>query len=141
MIPIVGLIPIIGKAIGKALGIVDKFISDKDKATELKAAIESLVLVQGHDELVKELDGQVKIILAEAKGGWLQRNWRPGIMALFALIIANNYVVNPYLSAIFGIDIVMPIPPDMWTLLKLGIGGYIVGRSTEKVVKEWKNRQ
>ena len=97
---IIGLIPIIGKAIGKALGIVDKFVPDKDKAAELKAAIETLILVQGHDELVKELEGQVQIILAEAKGGWLQRNWRPGIMALFGIIIANNYILNPWLEAI-----------------------------------------
>jgi len=30
------------------------------------------------------------------------------------------------------------IPPDMWDLLKLGIGGYVVGRSVEKGVKVWK---
>jgi len=138
---ILGLIPIIGKAIGQALGIVDKYIPDTNKAAELKAHIESLILVQGHDELVKELEGQVQIILAEARGGWLQRNWRPGLMALFGINIANNYIFNPYLSAMFGIDIMMEIPPDMWVLLKIGIGGYIVGRSTEKSIQLWKNNK
>lgn len=30
------------------------------------------------------------------------------------------------------------IPPDMWDLLKLGVGGYVVGRSAEKSIKTWK---
>ena len=30
------------------------------------------------------------------------------------------------------------IPPDMWDLLKLGVGGYVVGRSAEKGIKAWK---
>ncbi|MCS7280543.1 MAG: hypothetical protein NZ583_02795 [Desulfobacterota bacterium] len=32
----------------------------------------------------------------------------------------------------------LEIPPDMWTLLEIGIGGYVVGRSAEKIVKTWK---
>jgi len=26
------------------------------------------------------------------------------------------------------------IPPDMWQLLKIGVGGYVLGRSGEKIV-------
>lgn len=54
-------------------------------------------------------------------------------MCLFGVIVANNYVVAP----IFGTT-QAEIPPDMWDLLKLGVGGYVVGRSTEKAVKLWK---
>jgi hypothetical protein len=35
----------------------------------------------------------------------------------------------------------LPIPPledQFWSLLNLGIGGYVVGRSAEKVMKEYK---
>ena len=32
----------------------------------------------------------------------------------------------------------LEIPPDMWGLLKLGLSGYIVGRSGEKMVTAWK---
>ena len=28
----------------------------------------------------------------------------------------------------------LPIPADMWELIKIGMGGYIIGRSAEKVV-------
>ena len=35
----------------------------------------------------------------------------------------------------------LPVPPledEFWSLLNLGIGGYVVGRSAEKVMKEYK---
>jgi len=31
------------------------------------------------------------------------------------------------------------IPPDMWELLKLGVGGYVLDRSVEKGVRVWKS--
>ena len=39
---------------------------------------------------------------------------------------------------IFDVDVVMTIPPDMWALLKIGLGGYVVGRSGEKIAQVWK---
>jgi hypothetical protein len=30
------------------------------------------------------------------------------------------------------------LPPDMWALLKIGVGGYIVGRSGEKIARSLK---
>jgi hypothetical protein len=32
----------------------------------------------------------------------------------------------------------VPLPPDMRDLLKIGVGGYVVGRSVEKGVRVWK---
>ena len=34
----------------------------------------------------------------------------------------------------------LAIPPDMWDLLKIGIGGYTVGRTVEKSVKSYKEK-
>ena len=56
----------------------------------------------------------------------------------FVFIIANNYILYPYLSLFFTEAPVLAIPPDMWDLLKIGLGGYVVGRSGEKMVKAWK---
>lgn len=84
-------------------------------------------------------EGQASIIVQEAKGGWLQRNWRPMLMCLFGIIIANNYIVHPYIALFWpGKSVMMEIPEAMWGLLKIGVGGYIVGRSTEKAVQMWK---
>ena len=56
-------------------------------------------------------------------------------MLIFVAIIANNYIIAPYIQVLFGkqFTVFLPIPPDMWGLLKLGIGGYILGRSAEKI--------
>ena len=84
------------------------------------------------DQAVEDKDAAV--IRAEATGeSWLQRNWRPLLMCLFGVIIANNYIIVPLFSTPKA-----DIPPDMWELLKLGVGGYVVGRSVEKGIKVWK---
>ena len=62
------------------------------------------------------------------------------MMLSFVGVVVNNFMIAPYLK-MFGVPyIVMEIPPDMWDLLKLGISGYIVGRSTEKGIKAWKEK-
>jgi hypothetical protein len=73
---------------------------------------------------------QSSVIVAEAQGqSWLQRNWRPGLMVIFAGII---------LSAWFGY---MPrnLPngflDHLWGLLETGIGGYVIGRSVEQTAR------
>jgi len=55
-------------------------------------------------------------------------------MLVFVAIIANNYIVAPYLQAMFHVGLTLTIPPEMWDLLKLGSGGYVAGRSMEKAV-------
>lgn len=87
---------------------------------------------------VEQIHAQTKIIVAEAQGSWLQRNWRPMLMCLFGVIIANNYLLYPYMALFLENPPLMEIPPDMWSLLKIGLGGYVVGRSVEKAAKEWK---
>ena len=136
--PLLAALPMIGKIVapllGKVVDVVDQAVTDKDLAAQIKAQIQVKSMEIDHSEFVTEITEQSKVIQAEATGtGWLQRNWRPGIMTLFGLIILNNYILNPWLSAMFDINIMMDIPPEMWALLKLGIGGYIAGRSVEKV--------
>ncbi|MCK5018668.1 MAG: hypothetical protein KAS32_16525 [Candidatus Peribacteraceae bacterium] len=88
----------------------------------------------------RTIEAQSSIVVAEAKGHWLQRNWRPMLMCLFGIIIANNYIIHPYVNAIWpDTSVMLTIPPDMWSLLKLGVGGYIVGRSVEKGIEKWKS--
>lgn len=121
---------IIGPLLTGLLSVVDKAVEDKDQATAIKARLNELALSGS----MKELESAVKIIVAEAQGdSWLQRNWRPLLMVLFGAIIANNYIVVPIFNTPAA-----DIPPDMWDLLKLGLGGYVVGRSVEKGLKTWK---
>jgi hypothetical protein len=120
----------------KGLDIIDELVEDKDLAAQLKAKIKERMLQIAHSEFVALLQAQSNIIMTEAKGdSWLQRNWRPVTMITFVAIIANNYIIAPYAGMLFGeqYQIMLEIPPDMWGLLKLGLSGYVVGRSMEKI--------
>ena len=121
---------LIGPLVGGLFGLIDKTVEDKDQAAQIKSNLQTMVLTGQ----MKEIEAAASIIQAEAQGeSWLQRNWRPLLMCLFGLIIANNYLVVP----LFGTPMA-DIPPDMWELLKLGVGGYVVGRSVEKGVRVWR---
>lgn len=121
--------------IGLGLSLIQRLFPDKKSRDE--ATLKLLDLEQSG--ALKEMATRANIIITEAQSGsWLASNWRPMLMVLFGIIIANNYVLAPYLHG-FGLPSVsVPIPPDMWQLLKLGVGGYIVGRSVEKGIKSWK---
>lgn len=69
------------------------------------------------------LESKSKIITAEAQGqSWIQRNWRPITMLTFlGLVVFDAFGVLPFRLA-----------EDAWTLLQLGLTGYVVGRSVEK---------
>jgi|HubBroStandDraft_5_1064220.scaffolds.fasta_scaffold53318_2 hypothetical protein len=115
---------------------VDKAIPDQDLGARLKASIQTAVLSAN----AEELQAQAGIVADEAKGeSWLQRNWRPMTMLVFVFIVANNYIIAPYLQAVFNWSVPLQTPPDLWALIKIGLGGYVVGRSAEKCVTAWKN--
>ena len=115
--------------------LMDKFFPDKNEAAKAKLR---LVEMEQNGEL-EELKGAIQIITAEAQSDhWLAANWRPLLMCLFGVIIANNYILYPYLSLLFEAAPKLDIPPDMWQLLKIGVGGYVVGRSGEKMINLYK---
>ncbi|HEY3645503.1 MAG TPA: 3TM-type holin [Gammaproteobacteria bacterium] len=116
---------------------VDKAIPDQDLGAKLKASIQTAVLSAD----AQALSEQAGIVTAEAKGeSWLQRNWRPLTMMVFVGIVANNYIIAPYIGLFApSYKLILDTPPDLWALIKIGLGGYVVGRSAEKCVASWKN--
>ena len=115
--------------------LLDKFFPDKDEANKAKLA---LMQMKENGELA-ELQTSAGIVTAEANSEhWLAANWRPITMLTFVFIIANNYIIYPYLSLFFAEAPILEIPPDMWELLKIGLGGYVVSRGVEKSIKNYK---
>jgi hypothetical protein len=127
-----------GQAIKGVTDLVGQFVEDKDKSNELETAIKSKLL--GLEQAV--ITAQKEVIVAEANSqSFIARNWRPIMMLTFVSIIANNYILFPYITLFGGTAITLEIPPDMWGLLKIGVGGYVLGRSGEKMVESYaKNR-
>ena len=133
--------PVLGTIVSKGLDIIDDLVPDKDLAAKLKAAFKHKILDQDHSEIMALIQGRVEIILAEAKGGILQRNWRPILMLTIVFIVANNYVIYPYISLFGGPAIVLELPDRLWSLMMIGLGGYVTGRSAEKIVQNLKGKE
>jgi hypothetical protein len=131
-------VPVVGKIISTVTGIIDKTVEDKDQAAKLKADLQTQLLQGDFSVAEKELDARMQVLVAEAKGeSVLQRNWRPILMLTFTYIIAHNFIFAPIIQS-FGYPLpTLAIPPDLWGLLKLGLGGYVLARSGEKMVQAW----
>jgi predicted MFS family arabinose efflux permease len=127
-----------GEAVKGVTDLVGQFVEDKDKANELETAIKSK-LIGLEQEVVR---AQRDTIVAEANSqSFIARNWRPIMMLTFVFIIANNYILFPYVQLFGGTALELEIPDAMWGLLKIGVGGYVMGRSGEKMVESYaKNR-
>ena len=127
-----------GDAVKGVTDLVGQFVEDKDKANELETKIKNKLLSLEQEVITAQRD----VIVAEAKSqSFIARNWRPIMMLTFVGIIANNYILFPYITLFGGTATTLEIPPDMWALLKIGGGGYVMGRSGEKMVESFaKNR-
>jgi hypothetical protein len=110
----------------------------KNELRQLENEITSKVL----DYEKELLQSKTELVGAEIRGkSWLQRNWRPLLMLAVVAIIVNNYILFPYLSA-FGVEEaqMLELPTGLWTLLTTGVGGYVVGRSGEKISENLKKK-
>jgi len=122
------LAPIIGD-------LVKRLIPDGDKSLDVEKEIK-LALLENTDSL-EALRG--KIVLEEAKSSsWLTSTWRPLLMMVIVAIVAVNYLIFPVLNLFIGQKLMIDLPVELWNLLQIGVGGYIVGRSGEKMVDTWK---
>jgi hypothetical protein len=115
-------------SIGNAIDKIDK--SDEKLELQLKYK-ELLMNMEGAciDYESKLLENKSKIIESEVKGeSGLQRNWRPILMCICMLIIFTNYVLVPFFHITPAI-----LDEHIWNLMDLGVGGYVAGRSLEKI--------
>lgn len=113
-------------------GVIDKAVTDKDKAAEIKANLQMQMLDQ-ESQLMKSA---ASIIEAEANAdSWLTKSWRPITMLTFLALMCFYWLgfAPEYLSN--NPDLVA----SLFTILQVGIMGYVGGRSVEKGVKIWKD--
>jgi hypothetical protein len=98
-------------------GLIDKFWPDANEADR-----------QRLQQFLAVFTAQADIIRAEAASEhWLAANWRPLLMLTFgALIVARWFGwAAPELSEAEYLK--------LWSIVEFGIGGYVVGRSAEKI--------
>ncbi len=118
----------IGSIFKPAADLVDNLHTSEEERLNIKSqmfAIQSQLTGKMMDYEAKLVESKTKIITAEANGAsWLQRNWRPITMLTFlVLVVADTFGLTTFRLA-----------DQAWSLLQLGLGGYVVGRSAEKIV-------
>jgi len=109
------------KDIGKVID--DIFTNDEERQ---RAKNELVKIIQQKELELQKM--QTEIIVAEAKGNWLQRSWRPILMLAFGFIV----IYVKFIAPLFDLKI-PELENEFRNLLQLGIGGYVIGRSTEKI--------
>ena len=115
--------------------LVDNLHTSEEEKLELK---KQLTMVENEfsskvlDYESRLMEAQSSIIKAEATGhSWMQRNWRPITMLTFlVLVVFDSFGVLPFRLA-----------SEAWTLLQIGLGGYVVGRSAEKILPAFAKRK
>ena len=117
-----------GSVVKDLLGGLDNLFTSKEEKIKAENVIKQ-ILVQKELELQKM---QTEIIVTEAKGNWLQRSWRPILMLAFGFIV----IYVKFLAPVFGLTI-PELENEFWNLLQIGIGGYVIGRTGEKMMNSY----
>ena len=118
---------LIGQIFKPAMEMIDSVHTSTEEKLQQKAQLlelQTTFLTQALDYESEQLKSKTAIIMAEANSqSWLARNWRPITMLTFlALVCADT----------FG-WLAFRLAEQAWTLLQIGLGGYVVGRSAEKI--------
>jgi hypothetical protein len=119
----------VGSLIASALGVDN---SPNSVAKAIKSDPQAAVKVRQIESQLEQtrLEARGQVVQAEAKGeSWLQRNWRPLTMVWFSILLGAYWfgftpenLSDEAILSLFG-------------LIKLGLGGYVIGRSVEKITK------
>lgn len=105
--------------------LIDRLWPDPEKKDQAKLAL--LEMAQKGE--LTEFMGRAEIVKAEAASThWLAANWRPLLMLTFGGLIVARWFgwAAPNLSDAEYIK--------LWDIVELGLGGYVIGRSVEKIV-------
>ena len=107
--------------------LVDSLHTSDEERLEAKAVLLQLqtgLMSQTLDYEKQLAESQASVIVAEATANsWLTRTWRPITMLTFVALVVWSQFTG------------MEIPPDLWFVIKIGLGGYLGGRSVEKSVE------
>lgn len=118
------LLPVLGPILSQVAKSVFPNAEDELKRMEIQARMnEALIANQAQIEAAA-----AKVIEAEAAGeSWLQRNWRPLTMMVFVALIVAKW------SGWTAPGVSEALELRLLGLIEIGLGGYVIGRSVEKV--------
>lgn len=111
----------------KILGAIDGLTTTAEEKKNLRANV-----------ITSMVNAQTSVIIAEANAGGIAAKWRPYTMLSFVALTLCHYAIFPMVAVVYppaaAVFAAMTLPPEMWILIQVGLGGYTGGRSVEKVV-------
>lgn len=120
---------------GPITRILDAHVQDTELRRKLAAEFEQQTLA--HLARATELGSAV--VLAEVQSEhWLTRSWRPLLMIVLMGFLVLAGLILPLADLMAGRHLPFEprwqmLPSGFWDFLSIGMGGYIGGRSLEKV--------
>ena len=133
-------IPFIGEILKPIADTIDKLHTSTDEKLKAQALLEQIQndleksVLEHRAKLVEE---SASVIKEEVKSeSWLASNWRPILMMSFTSIIIFNYILFPIIRMFGVVAQDLPIPPELWSLLTIGVNGYLFTRSAEKILPD-----
>jgi hypothetical protein len=127
-----GVTDLIAGIFKPAAHLIDELHTSEDERLKAKGHlldVQAAAMQRVFDYETSRIEGQQKIVQAEAKSEhFIVAAWRPITMLTFLALAVGDT---------FGF-FATPLRDEAWSLLQLGLGGYVVGRSGEKIAKVMK---
>ncbi len=137
MIKIPNIFSLVSGLLGPAKEFIDEITTTDEERLQAKTKLfelESVLQTKFLEYDTALVQARQEVLVAEATSeSFITRAWRPITALVFVSIIAWNHMIAP----VFSLP-PMATPPELWEVIKIMIGGYVLSRGAEKGIKEWK---
>ncbi len=115
------LLPVLAPILGD---VIRKIIPDQGEQSRIEAEL-SLALMQRAQEIESAAADVVKTEAASEH--WITATWRPIVMLVLTSLIVARWLgySAPGISEVEALK--------LWSIVEIGLGGYVIGRSAEKI--------
>lgn len=118
------ILGVLGPILGRVAGSL--FPNPEDELRRMQLQQELQLALMANASAIEQASAD--IVKAEAESEhWLAANWRPMLMLVFAGLIVAKW---------FGFSadgVTEAVELKLFSILEVGIGGYVIGRTVEKV--------
>mgnify|MGYP000120529432 FL=1 len=125
----IGVTDLISNIFKPAANLVDELHTSDEERLNAKSKmleVQAVAMQQVFDYETQALTARANIVNSEASSeNWIASSWRPITMLTFMVLAVGDSL---------GL-LATPLRDEAWMLLQLGLGGYVVGRSGEKIAK------
>ena len=125
----IGIQDLIAGIFKPAAELIDELHTSEDERLTAKGHlldVQAAAMQRVFDYEKSTLEAQANIVSSEASSEhWLTATWRPiTMLTMLTLVVGDAMLWLPN-----------PLSEDAFSLLQIGLGGYVVGRSAEKIIK------